>query len=83
MEIVAGQIVKSIAGHDKGNYFLVTDVNGKVLTLCDGKYRPLERQKKKKEIHIAQTSAFVDLTVVKTNREIRKAIKNFSEKTHN
>ena len=51
MADACGQIVRSLAGHDKGALFCVLDTDGGYLLLCDGKRRRLERPKRKKEKH--------------------------------
>lgn len=73
-----GQIVKSIAGRDKNSFFVVTQVDEKFAIICDGKHRPVERQKKKKIIHLRETNSFVSLDEVKTNKEFRKVLKRFN-----
>ena len=42
MADACGQIVRSLAGHDKGALFCVLDTDGGYLLLCDGKRRRLE-----------------------------------------
>ncbi len=49
------QIVKSIAGRDKEDYFLIIDFDDDFLYLVDGKHRRLEKPKKKKKKHVAIT----------------------------
>lgn len=73
-----GQIVKSIAGRDKNSFFVVTQFDEKFAIICDGKHRPVERQKKKKIIHLRETNSFVSLDEVKTNKEFRKVLKRFN-----
>ena len=48
-----GQIVRAVAGRDKGGLFFVvgTDGEGRLL-LCDGKRRKLARPKAKKPRHV-------------------------------
>ncbi|MEE1014003.1 MAG: KOW domain-containing RNA-binding protein [Clostridia bacterium] len=47
-----GELVQSIAGHDKGDYFLVIRREGEYLYLCDGKRRKATSCKKKKQKHM-------------------------------
>lgn len=50
MILSTGGIVRSSAGHDKGKYFIVVGAEGdNYLLLADGKFRPIEKPKKKKE----------------------------------
>lgn len=52
-DIVIGQVVKSRAGRDKGNIFLVLDiVDDKHVLIVDGDIRKLDRPKKKKVKHL-------------------------------
>ena len=63
MEVKKGAVVISKAGHDKG----------------DGKYRPLERPKKKKLMHLKVTNTVLEEELIKTNKSIRGALKPFSK----
>ena len=78
MEIVAGQIVRSLAGHDKGEFFVIKSSDEKYVYLCDGKSRKLENPKKKKKIHIALTNKKVRQELT-TNRQIIKALAIFKK----
>ena len=53
MEIARSDIVRSIAGRDKGKFFFVLDTEGEFLMLADGKTRKLENPKRKKRKHTA------------------------------
>ena len=53
MDIARSDIVKSIAGRDKGKLFFVLDTEGEFLMLADGKTRKLENPKRKKRKHTA------------------------------
>lgn len=52
-EIVASDIVRSTAGRDKGELFVVLAVEGDLLLLADGRRRKLEAPKRKKRRHAA------------------------------
>ena len=56
-----GQIVFSKRGRDKGRAMIVIAVDGEYAYLVDGKYRPLEKPKKKKAKHIQVTKDVVNL----------------------
>lgn len=47
-----GTIVKSIAGHDKNNLFVIINVENEYVYLVDGRCRTLNKPKKKKVKHI-------------------------------
>lgn len=80
MEILKGQIVRSVAGHDKGNFFVVTDTDGVFASICDGKHRPVQRQKRKKIKHLSLTTTIVDISSITTNREFKKVLRSFNDK---
>ena len=45
MEAKIGMIVRSAAGHDKGNFLVITAVEGDFAFIADGKERKLEKPK--------------------------------------
>ena len=51
-----GRLCRSLAGRDRGGYFIVvgTEPDGRIL-IADGKTRPLGRPKKKKAKHLHMT----------------------------
>lgn len=51
-EIKTGMTAKSLAGHDKGQEYLVLRAEAPYVYLADGKRRTLERPKKKKQMHV-------------------------------
>lgn len=78
------RIVRSLAGHDKGQLFCVLDQDGPYLLLCDGKRRKAEAPKRKKAVHTADAGAFQHpvLDAIQagnpiTNREVRRALAAF------
>lgn len=83
MELKKGTVVYSLAGHDKGDYQVIIDYDDKYAKVCDGKYRPLERPKKKKLIHMKLTNTVVDESLLMTNKSIRNILKPFNEGKNN
>ena len=86
MEIKAGSIVRSIAGRDKGDLFIVLSVEDEFVYLANGELRKVDRPKKKKLKHLqpsAKVSEFIQNkleTVGKvTNSEVRKALADLTE----
>lgn len=77
MEFKRGQIVKSIAGHDKGDFQTVLAVDLPFLLLCDGKRRSLETPKRKKAMHVRPTGTVLTEEQLRTNRQIRNALRIF------
>ena len=86
MDIVAGSLVYSAAGRDKGREFLVLSVDGNVCFVADGKLRKAENPKKKKLKHLMGTNK-VSAQLIEvfqrgdspTNSEIRKFLKLLNE----
>lgn len=79
MDIVAGSVVKSKAGKDKGEFFVVVSLDGDRVSVCDGKSRGLSNPKRKNPRHLAVTSTVIDLPI--TDKQLRITLKNFSEVT--
>lgn len=75
----AGQIVKSIAGHDKDRFYVVVDVEKNSVTIADGKMRKLEKPKRKNMLHIRPTNTALDLAVITTDKKLRKALADYRE----
>lgn len=79
-------LVRSLAGHDKGEIFCVVGEEAPYLLLCDGKRRRQSAPKRKKEMHTCAV-AFDHPTLQKivrrepvTDKEIRRAIAAFRAK---
>lgn len=51
-----GTVVKSIAGHDKNNLFVIINVENEYVYLVDGKCRTLSKPKKKKVKHLERVA---------------------------
>lgn len=85
MEIVEGSIVRSIAGRDKGDMFIVLSRDGEFVYLANGELRKVDRPKKKKLRHLQGTNSVSEFvrnrldTVGKvTNSEVRKALAEYN-----
>ena len=81
IEFSVGDIVKSLSGHDKNRLFIVTsiDKNG-YLDIIDGKYRTMDKPKKKNSRHLIKVGHDDDIikkinSSLATNTEIYKMIK--------
>jgi len=75
-----GSVVLSLAGHDKGGLFIVTDCtdDGYVL-LADGMTRKVQKPKRKKVIHIELTTLqSIDITDL-TNKKAAAAVKKYKQ----
>lgn len=51
----AGGLVRSLAGHDKDQYFIILTESGEYVTLVNGTSRKLENPKRKNKKHIQLT----------------------------
>lgn len=70
-----GDVVKSRAGRDRDQLFLVVEVkqDGTPL-LCDGKLRPFERPKVKNPLHLQKTNRTLPVQSIRTNRELYRTL---------
>ena len=75
MELERGLVVRSMAGHDKGGFFVVLSSDAQYAVLCDGKRRSLENPKRKNIKHLAVTKTVLTNDSIQTNREIRCALR--------
>lgn len=62
MDFKKGTVVKSAAGRDRDQWFIVWEVDGDTVLLVDGKIRPLEKPKRKKKKHCHPTHKMVSLS---------------------
>ena len=81
MEVQRGQIMRSLAGHDKGDLQVVLETEGVFAYMADGKRRKLEAPKKKKLMHMAPTGTVLGEESLSTNRQIRTALAKYREHT--
>lgn len=77
MELRIGSVVRATAGRDKGGFFVILALEDGVPVICDGKRRSLEHPKRKNPRHLAMTATILPDSSMKTNREIRKALRPF------
>ena len=86
MDIRRGDVVRSLAGHDKDTLFCVVDTDGEFLLLANGKERKLNSPKRKRAKH-AQRAGSSDHPVflrLKSgdpvgDNEVRKALAAFRD----
>ena len=60
MTVEAGMAARSLAGHDKGHWYLVLSEEGGYAYLIDGQNRTAARPKKKNKIHLQPARGTVD-----------------------
>ena len=49
VEFKEAGLVKSLAGHDKNELYIIISVQGEYVNLSDGRKHPLSKQKRKKD----------------------------------
>ena len=79
-----GTIVKSLAGHDRNEYYVLINADDMFVYLANGKSKTLENPKKKNRKHVqfTKTKALEDydengVHIKTTNEIIKKKIKEF------
>ena len=77
-EIEKGDVVIATAGREMGEYFLVTGVDDKYLSLVDGKGRTMTSPKRKKVTHVLKVSTG-NKQEFKTDADVRKFLKQISK----
>jgi ribosomal protein L14E/L6E/L27E len=69
-----GRVVLSIAGRDAGRLFLILSVEGDFALIADGKVRRLDMPKRKRLKHLKPAGPVLDITVLKTDRQVRRKL---------
>lgn len=83
MELKRGQVVRALAGRDKGGFFAVLKLDPPWAEIADGKRRPLERPKRKKLMHMAPSATVLRPEDLATNRKLRAALRAYRGETSN
>ena len=86
-----GQVVRSKAGRDKGDWMVVTELIGDdFVSVCNGANRKISNPKKKKIKHLAKTNYVSPLIKEKrkknikvSNSDIRKILEPYNRKIEN
>lgn len=71
----AGELVRSLAGRDKGRLYIVLRTEGDFAYVTDGKRHLMSEPKKKRLKHIASEGAEAELSSLECDAHVRKAIK--------
>lgn len=75
-----GQIVRSLAGRDKGQILVVVDhFDDSHVLVVDGKRRRLDKPKKKKAKHLQDYKTIIDEMEMVNDCRIRKIIQSFEK----
>lgn len=77
MDLKKGLIVRSKAGRDKGEFFVIIELNEDFAFIADGKTRKLDKLKKKNNKHLFLTNSLINLNESITDKKIRTALRNF------
>lgn len=75
MDFQKGQVVRSKAGHDKGTYFAVLEIQGNMALVADGRERLLEKPKRKNLRHLAPTAKAVEPLALTSNKQLHRALR--------
>ena len=78
MELKVGQVVKSTAGHDKGDLMVIAGFEKTQVLVCDGKHRKLEKPKCKNPKHLEATDELLGTDSMATNKMLRKTLNKMS-----
>ncbi len=85
MDIAKADIVRSAAGHDKGDLFAVLETDGTYALIADGKLRKIEKPKRKKHRHLLFEAHAEGRTADKlrggehiTNAELRRMLAGYT-----
>lgn len=78
MEITTNSVVVSLAGHDKGDVFVVVGTDGAQFALiANGRRRKMEKPKRKKFRHLRPIGRLEPTAGVRSNRSLRLALRAF------
>ncbi|MBO5556085.1 MAG: KOW domain-containing RNA-binding protein [Oscillospiraceae bacterium] len=84
MTLTKGNVVRSVAGHDKGDLFLILREEGDFVWLADGKRRKIETPKKKRRKHVVSAGVWTHPVIGRLtdgepvlDSEIRRALAAF------
>lgn len=78
-----GMLAWSRAGHDRGQLYVILEVEGEYVFLTDGRLKPLEKPKRKNVKHIQVIRRIPEELKAMTgqqmkNEDIRRVIRRFS-----
>ena len=74
MELKVGQVVKSTAGHDKGDLMVIAGFENEKVLVCDGKHRKLSEPKCKNRKHLEATEMLLEPDSMATDKMLRKTL---------
>lgn len=88
---MVGMFAISLAGHDKGQMYVILKEDGEYVYLSDGSLRPIDKPKKKKRKHIQPVKSNLNEVLIHKlqnaqpiyNEEIKFAIKQRKQEVAN
>ncbi|MDR1364284.1 MAG: KOW domain-containing RNA-binding protein [Oscillospiraceae bacterium] len=83
IKFTKGVVVCSAAGRDKGDFQVIMSTENDFAFVCDGRYRPLEKIKKKNRKHLFFTNTVLEEKDLSTNKLIRKSLAKFIDACKN
>ncbi len=75
--MIRGMIVRSSAGSDKDNFFVVVKTENGLVYIADGKRRKLSSPKAKNPKHVAKTNHDLNLQKITTDKALRAALAEY------
>ncbi len=75
---MVGYLAKSLAGHDKGNIYIIIEETETDVLVADGKYKTLGHPKRKNKKHI---QVIKQKNAIDTNEAIKYSIKEYLRRT--
>ena len=72
MNYTPGELVRSLAGHDKGCIYMIFGTDGDELLLCDGRLKKVGSPKKKniRHVQLIHTGSHPIMEALKSGREV-------------
>ncbi len=80
MKNIRGTVVKSLAGHDRGKWFVIISCDDHFAFIADGKSRTINNPKRKNHIHLAQTKTVLSDSEMNSDESIRGFLKRYDSK---
>ena len=76
IDMRTGMLVKSKAGHDKDQIYLIWKEEGAYIYAVDGVHRMIDKPKKKRKIHVQPICRYYEISEA-DNVKIKKIIKDY------
>ncbi len=80
-DLMIGQIVRSKAGRDKTQYFVVVGAKQNRVMVADGKRHLLATPKPKNPLHLATTSTILPAAALSNDQKLKQAVEAFEQTT--